>query len=492
MSRKNRSGAGQPSPSRGKNRSGAGQPAPSRTAIPPGTRDVLPEEMRELRAISSRMRDVFEEAGYGEVHTPALEYEEVLRWGEERAAGARYRTFDEQGDVLALRSDMTIPIARVVGTRYADASPPLRFCYFAHAWRAVERGVGEPREFLQGGLELIGVEGPRGAAEVVALTMAALDAVGLRRHRIGIGDGSLYRTLLQDLDVPEDRHMPLLECLSRRDLVGLDRLVSDLPERDLLVGLPELRGGPEVLEHAEGLRPLHQLLAERGVADRVIFDLGLVRELGYYTGAVFEVYDPAVGFALGGDTAEVRAGDRKLLFAEAGIVTMRPSDVPTYVEHGSADVGVTGKDVLLEQSHRNVYELVDLGFGRCRMVVAARDGDPIGAALRRLGRVRIATKYPRTAARHFAETGHQAEIVEVKGSVELAPLTGLVDGIVDLTATGRTLEENGLRVVEEIGVCTARLIANPVAHKLKAAEIDRIVERIRSRAAAGPNATTRS
>ena len=283
-----------------KNRSGAGQPAPSRTAIPPGTRDVLPEEMRELRAISSRMRDVFEEAGYGEVHTPALEYEEVLRRGEERAAGARYRTFDEQGDVLALRSDMTIPIARVVGTRYADASPPLRFCYFTHAWRAVERGVGEPREFLQGGLELIGVEGPQGEAEVVALTMAALDAVGLRRHRIGIGDGSLYRTLLQDLDVPEDRHMPLLECLSRRDLVGLDRLVSDLPERDLLVNLPELRGGPEVLEHAEGLRPLHELLAERGVADRVIFDLGLVRELGYYTGAVFEVYDPAVGFALGG------------------------------------------------------------------------------------------------------------------------------------------------------------------------------------------------
>jgi ATP phosphoribosyltransferase regulatory subunit len=268
--------------------------------IPPGTRDVLPEEMRELRAISSRMRATFEGAGYGEVHTPALEYEEVLRRGDERAAGARYRTFDEQGDVLALRSDMTIPIARVVATRYADAAPPLRFCYFAHAWRAVDRGVGEPREFLQGGLELIGASGSRGDAEVLALTIEALDAVGLRRHRIGIGDGSLYRTLLHDLEVPEDRHMPLLECLSRRDLVGLDRLVSDLPERDLLVGVPELRGGPEVLAHAEGLRPLYESLAGRGVADRVIFDLGLVRELGYYTGAVFEVYDPAVGFALGG------------------------------------------------------------------------------------------------------------------------------------------------------------------------------------------------
>jgi ATP phosphoribosyltransferase regulatory subunit len=281
-------------------RSGAGQLAPSRTAIPPGTRDVLPEEMRELRDISSRMRATLEGAGYGEVHTPALEYEAVLRRGEEQAAGARYRTFDDRGDVLALRSDMTIPIARVVGTRYADAETPLRFCYFAHAWRAVERGVGEPREFLQGGLELIGADGPEGDAEVVALTVEALDAVGLRRHRIGIGDGSLYRELLNDLDVPEERHLRLLECLSRRDLVALEGLVSDLPDRELLVRLPALRGGPEVLKHAEGLRPLHELLAERGVADRVIYDLGLVRALGYYTGAVFEVYDPAVGFTLGG------------------------------------------------------------------------------------------------------------------------------------------------------------------------------------------------
>jgi ATP phosphoribosyltransferase len=161
-------------------------------------------------------------------------------------------------------------------------------------------------------------------------------------------------------------------------------------------------------------------------------------------------------------------------------VTMRPSDVPTYVEHGSADIGITGKDVLLEQSHRKVYELLDLGFGQCAMVVAAPDrGDPIADALRRLGRVRIATKYPRVAAEHFAETGRQAEIVEVKGSVELAPLTGLVDGIVDLTATGKTLEENHLRAVETIATCSARLIANPVAHKLKAEQIDAIVERVR-------------
>jgi ATP phosphoribosyltransferase regulatory subunit len=247
------------------------------------------------------------------VHTPALEYEQVLTRGDPAAADPAYKLFDEQGNVLVLRSDMTIPIARVVSTRYATASPPLRFCYVAHAWRAVERGVGEPREFLQAGLELIGAGGPEADAEVVALTVAALDAAGLRRHRIGVGDGSLYSTLLGSFGVPEEGHLPLLEALSRRDLVGLEMGVRSLDqladrERELLIGLPELRGGPEVLEGAaepaaaavKGLHALHEALEQRGVADRVIFDLGLVRELGYYTGAVFEVYDPAVGFALGG------------------------------------------------------------------------------------------------------------------------------------------------------------------------------------------------
>jgi ATP phosphoribosyltransferase len=182
---------------------------------------------------------------------------------------------------------------------------------------------------------------------------------------------------------------------------------------------------------------------------------------------------------LGIDTREVRVNDRKLLFEDAGIITMRPSDVPTYVEAGAADLGITGKDVLMEQSERDVYELLDLGYGRCEMVLAGVAGEDRAAeALRRLGVVRIATKYPRIAAGHFLATGRQAEIVEVKGSVELAPLTGLVEAIVDLTATGTTLRENGLVIREEIATCTARLIANPVAHKLRAVEIDGLLERL--------------
>ena len=190
--------------------------------------------------------------------------------------------------------------------------------------------------------------------------------------------------------------------------------------------------------------------------------------------------------AVGVDTSEPRGDSRSLIFEtpQMTLVTMRPSDVPTYVESGAADVGITGKDVLLEQSDRVVYELLDLGFGRCTMVLAARTGnDRLAEAQRRLGMMRIATKYPRIAERYFERTGRQVELVEVKGSVELGPLVGLSDGIVDLVATGRTLEENELEVREEIVECTARFVANRVAHNLRAAEIDELTARLKEAAA---------
>jgi ATP phosphoribosyltransferase len=184
-------------------------------------------------------------------------------------------------------------------------------------------------------------------------------------------------------------------------------------------------------------------------------------------------------------TDQLRGESRSLVFDSDGLVlvTMRPSDVPTYVEAGAADLGITGKDVLLEQHDRAVYELLDLRFGACRLVLAARRGDEsLGEAERRLGAMRIATKYPRAAERYFQETGRQAEVIEVRGSVELAPLAGLADGIVDLVDTGRTLADNDLEVREEISRCTARLVGNRVVHKLRAAEVDALVARLRAAA----------
>jgi ATP phosphoribosyltransferase regulatory subunit len=274
---------------------------------PSGTRDVLPDEMREVHAIVERVREVFDAHGYGEVHTPALEYEQVLTRGDPAAAEPAYRLFDEQGNVLVLRSDMTIPIARVVATRYAASSPPLRFCYVAHAYRSVRPQRGQDREMLQAGIELIGVGGPEGTAESLSVLCEALDAVGLAGYRVGLGDASLYAALLDAHGVPAAVRAAILHELQTRDYVGLEREIEGLQlgseATEALVGLPQRRGGKEVLDAAgsaaDGLRAVHAALPQR-VADRVIFDLGLVRSLGYYTGPVYEVYDAAVGAPLGG------------------------------------------------------------------------------------------------------------------------------------------------------------------------------------------------
>ena len=192
--------------------------------IPSGTRDVLPDETREVRAITDTLRGVFERHGYGEIYTPALEYESVLARADMAEAQPAYRVFDESGAVLVLRSDMTVPIARVVATRYATSEPPLRFCYFAHCYRGVRPQRGQPRELLQAGIELIGSPAPQGTAEALTVLCHALDATGLKDYRIGLGDASLFPALMASLR--RARGAPragLLEALVLRDFVGLER-----------------------------------------------------------------------------------------------------------------------------------------------------------------------------------------------------------------------------------------------------------------------------
>jgi ATP phosphoribosyltransferase regulatory subunit len=285
--------------------------------IPPGTRDILPDEMRELRALQNSFCEVFESRGYGQVATPAIEYDEVLAQGDPRSSSAAYRFFDERGDLLALRTDMTIPIARLVASRYATADPPLRFFYIGSAYRAVRPQRAQMREFMQVGVELIGAPAPDGTAEVVEVLEAALDSAGLTRAVIGLGDADLYRTLLGEAGVEEEQRNAILDTLSRHDLVGLEAQIAEIPGldargRETLLRLPNLRGGREILDTAREiggeaveratarLAALFDVLAERGAADRVQLDLGLLRDLGYYSGAILEVYDPALGHILGG------------------------------------------------------------------------------------------------------------------------------------------------------------------------------------------------
>jgi ATP phosphoribosyltransferase regulatory subunit len=279
--------------------------------IPSGTRDVLPDETREVHVITEALRGVFARHGYGEVSTPALEYESVLARADMAEARPAYRLFDETGTVLVLRSDMTVPIARVVASRYPTAEPPLRFCYVAHCYRGVRPQRGQPRELLQAGIELIGAGAPHGTAEALGVLCDALAATGLKDHRVGVGDASLYPALMAGLGVHAEVRGELLQALARRDFVELgarlDAAGLEAQTRELLLAVPQRRGGAEILrglpgpaeEAARGMREVHALLAP-GVAERVIFDLGLVRNIGYYTGAIFEVYDPALGAPIGG------------------------------------------------------------------------------------------------------------------------------------------------------------------------------------------------
>jgi ATP phosphoribosyltransferase regulatory subunit len=284
--------------------------------IPPGTRDVLPEEMREMRALQAALLEVFEGRGYGEVATPALEYDQVLTHGGGRGDHAAYRFFDEEGELLALRSEMTVPIARLVATRYAQAQPPHRLCYIAGAYRAVSPQRGEMREFLQAGVELVGAAAATGTVEVIDVLEAALDAAGLGSAVIGLGDADLYRDLLTEFGLEEEALEGVLARLAAHDLVGLEEEldaagVAAERARSCLA-LSQLRGGPEVLERAgeheaaavgravERLRDVNDALGSRSGGHRVQFDFGLMRDLGYYNGAILEVYDPAVGRVLGG------------------------------------------------------------------------------------------------------------------------------------------------------------------------------------------------
>jgi ATP phosphoribosyltransferase len=158
------------------------------------------------------------------------------------------------------------------------------------------------------------------------------------------------------------------------------------------------------------------------------------------------------------------------------LLIVRASDVPTYVQHGAADLGVTGKDVLDEHGGGGLYQPLDLGIARCRMMVAVAEGFDYRAAVRQGARLRVATKYVQTAREHFAAKGVHVDIIKLYGSMELAPLTGLADAIVDLVSTGNTLRANRLMAVEDIGEVSARLVVNQAALKLKRAALRPLLE----------------
>jgi ATP phosphoribosyltransferase len=196
-------------------------------------------------------------------------------------------------------------------------------------------------------------------------------------------------------------------------------------------------------------------------------------------GRIFDETLPLLA-AAGIVPAEDPETSRKLIIGTdrpgVSVVIVRASDVPTYVQHGAADVGVAGKDVLLEHGGAGLYQPLDLAIGRCRMAVATRRGFDWAGTVQRGARIRIATKYVKTAREHFAAKGMHVDLIKLYGSMELAPLVGLADAIVDLVDTGNTLRANRLVAVEEIMPISSRLIVNPASLKLKRDAVQPVID----------------
>jgi ATP phosphoribosyltransferase len=173
---------------------------------------------------------------------------------------------------------------------------------------------------------------------------------------------------------------------------------------------------------------------------------------------------------------------RRLILRDAdsglSFILAKPTDVPTYVEHGAADLGVVGKDVLLEED-KDVCELLDLGLGYCRLVVAVKDNSSLQQISQLPINSRIATKFPRITGEYFLSRGMQVNLIKLHGSIELAPIVGIAEAIVDITSTGETLRENGLRILADVTECTARLVANPVSYKVEHKRISQLVRALR-------------
>ena len=523
---------------------------------PSGFRDVLADEAARRETASYQVQCLLAENGYVPVETPTLEIMDVMGAGG-HIPGTPFKLFDSRGDLLALRPDVTLQIARMCATRLAGQPGPFRFRYQERVFREAEgRPQAEAREMTQVGVELIGEAGAKADAEVVALFAESLLCAGAKDFRISIATVGVLRALLASCGVNDEWKEGVLSAYHASNFVKLEELTSEDGAREAGVppvfasairSLSRIRGGREAVKRVrdlvsplgcqDGLDDLDRvldLLAEKGLTDRILVDFSVMSSFDYYTGIVFVAFAPALGAPLGSggrydntigafgesrpaagfafyldqalaagtepeeaatdarplriavpkgslnpdsiaclkacglDTTGLDDPGRQLIIRNPGVdyIIVRPSDAPVFVELGAADCGICGEDSLLEAAS-GVVELVDLKFGACRFIVAEPEGAAgrVAERYRTRGSVRVATKYPRITEAFYAKKGEQVEIVKLHGNIELGPLTGLSERIVDITATGRTLRENNLVIVDEVLSSTARFLANPCSFR---------------------------
>ncbi|MGI6755127.1 MAG: ATP phosphoribosyltransferase [Atopobiaceae bacterium] len=543
---------------------------------PRGFRDILPQEALVRERIESVVRSCFSEHGYLPVETPLLEDRSYLERGS-RIQDTPFQLFDSDGSLLVLRSDLTLPIARMISSRISRDELPCRFRYAAPVVREEPSLKGQPRQFTQLGVEYVGGDKTTSESEVVQLLAEVLSRLNVPDWRIVCGSVCPLTALLAACGTDEDFSRRVLSLVHESDLVSLDELVDQADfltdeQRTALHELPRLNGDVATLERLEkllssagvdleasGIQELRQLVSSCSVLvgqGRLRFDFSIINSFDYYTGIVFKGYAEGIaaslasggrydtvlaklgckgvtacGFAMslerlqevlgeqgasgvvtpgvrvverplriaipkgslfpdtvktlaqaGFPTEGLKDVGRKLVVHEEGIdyVIVRAQDAPAFVGYGGADCGICGRDSLIEAGI-DLLQLVDLKYGACRFVVAepAAQAGEADRALAWRGSIRVATKYPRITQQYYDRMGQQVDIVQLHGNIELGPIVGMTDRIVDITATGTTLRENNLVVVDDVLECTARFFAGPAAYRCDA-RIRHMAEQLRN------------
>ena len=529
---------------------------------PSGFRDILPQEALARERITETVRSCFSSHGYLPVETPLLEDRTVIETAG-RIQDSPFQLFDKDDRLLMLRPDLTLPISRMVASRMAVDGLPARLRYVAPVVREQGAMRGQPRQFTQLGVELVGGEGAASEAEVVTLLADALARLGVPDWYVVCGSVAPLTALLRACEVGEPFTHKVLSLVHQSDLVGLDDLVESnggltSAQADALRKVVRLNGDESVVDELEGLlvaanvedasdvvsslRKLVKSCAPLVRTRRLRFDFSIINSFDYYTGLVFKAYAEGIaaslasgghydavlenlglpgvsacGFAMslerlqevlgeqgesGVVTPGVRLADRplriavpkgslfpetlrvleaaglpveglrdfgrKLIVREEGVeyIIVRAQDAPSFVAFGGADCGICGRDSIIE-ADVDLLQLVDLKYGWCRFVVA-EPANAEGTADRAYawrGTMRVATKYPRITQAYYDRIGQQVDIVQLHGNIELGPIVGMTDRIVDITATGTTLAENDLVVVDDVLECTARFFAGPAAYR---------------------------
>ncbi|MDA0772157.1 MAG: ATP phosphoribosyltransferase [Cyanobacteria bacterium] len=497
-----------------------------------GIKTWLPSELRKQDFVSSTLVDLYTKQGFEEISIPSLVDLQVISKTNSKFSNEVFKLVDKDGRVLALRTEMTQPIARLVATRASELEFPLKLFYDSSIFRYKGVATDDSREIRQVGIEHIG--DAESDIETVKLILDSVKQLSIKNYRLSITDAGIWRAIivkypglgarLYDMVLTGDlisfkKHIfadhPLLALLTAdvaalESCLGLDlSKIRKLVESDEAIVFDPLQcpdlnlyTGLHFNLHVEGQG---KLLARGGRYDNllkefgkdlpaigfafylprlmsVMADQGLLPDQDKSDIATNKVLKIALSkgtllegaldfFKAKGLNVEI-TNKRKLVvdagpglgFDKVELLLVRGHDVPTYVEHGAADLGVVGLDTVID-SNASLVKLKDLDYGHCRLCVCAKNG--LYKSVADLPTyARVATTFPNLTNAFFAQKGLEVEVINLYGSVELGPLTELSDVIVDLVATGATLKENGLEIIEEIMPCSAVLVANNSSFKV--------------------------